>query len=553
MDYPLTQPVELERASAGGALRRETLGYLAMLLLAAAFLIGTTANSGLAAWSDEGGYRAMLRYFIASGRVDYMHWSQPTFVGVLFTVVPWIKAFGSSQQSLQNLGVLHGIALICGIYLFLTRYTRPGIACLLTLCLFLFGEFLRLIPAFMTDVYYLTYFVWFLLVHQRLETGHVSGASKKLTPLWIAWGGLFLLAGLTRSFIFILIPLFVAQALMFKDTQRQFAFRSVAGSLVVFALFYIITHAITYNGFKLIELTIAREVLVNHDWKRFELRTLFIVFLHICVISLPALLLSEGARLRKVSPVEAILSLVTLIAGVYFWRKGLLPAIFTIPSVPQIATLCLLLQIVVAPIGAVLIWRILCIVFREAVQTSHRSKTDEQLDRANVSTLQILLLTVAIHFAILPVMQHPMLRYVLPAYLALILLIGALGARWQRAPGYCAIGIVAVLCVYSAFSGQSERRVNAAVVRLADELYRSGKPLDDIYGGWTWFCLHSIRPGQLDSIGYMRRYADNQKAARFAVVEEDSNEASGRKLRSERVITPLGARTVSVFDRQPAQ
>ena len=495
----------------------------------------------------------MLRYFMQSGRIDYMHWSQPTFVGVLFTVVPWIKAFGSSQQSLQNLGVLHGIALICGIYLFLTRYVRPGIACLLTLSLFLFGEFLRLIPAFMTDVYYLTYFVWFLVVHQHLETRHDSGASKKLTPLWIAWGGLFLLAGLTRSFIFILIPLFLAQALMFKESHRQFAFRSVAVSLVVFALFYIITHAITYNGFKLIELTIAREVLVDHDWKRFELRTLFIVFLHICVISLPALLLSEGARLRKSTLVEALIAAATLIAGVYFWRKGLLPAVFSIPSAPKIATLCLLLQIVIAPVGAVLIWRVLCMVFREAVQTSHRSKTGEQRDYGNSSTLQILLLTVAIHFVVLPIMQHPMLRYVLPAYLGLILLIGALGARWRRAPGYCAIGIVAVLCVYSALYGQSERRVNAAVVRLADELYHGGKPLGDIYGGWTWFCLHSIRPGQLDSVGYITRYADNKKAARFAVVEDDSTEASGRMLRSEKIPTPLGVRTVSVFDRQPAQ
>ena len=91
------------------------------------------------------------------------------------------------------------------------------------------------------------------------------------------------------------------------------------------------------------------------------------------------------------------------------------------------------------------------------------------------------------------------------------------------------------------------------MVRLADELYRSGKPLDDIYGGWTWFCLYSIRPGQLDPVGYVTRYADNQKAARFAVVEDDSTEATGRKLRSEKVVTPLGVRTVSIFDRQQAQ
>ena len=97
-----------------------SLPLLALLIVCGAIL-SWLAISSAAPYGDSGGYEVMLRHFLATGRVDYMKWSQPTFVGLLPVAVPWSWAFGTSTASLQWLCVAFGLALLAGVWTFCAR------------------------------------------------------------------------------------------------------------------------------------------------------------------------------------------------------------------------------------------------------------------------------------------------------------------------------------------------------------------------------------------------------------------------------------------------
>jgi hypothetical protein len=142
----------------------------ASLLAAFALLFFWLGSNGARPVSDAGGYVNMLRHFLESGEVDYMRWSQPTFIGVVALAAPWSLLFGTDTVSLQCLVILYGLATVGGLFIFLVQDVRPTRAALLCVCLLCFSEFLPNVPAFMTDIPYIAYIVWFLIMHRALET-----------------------------------------------------------------------------------------------------------------------------------------------------------------------------------------------------------------------------------------------------------------------------------------------------------------------------------------------------------------------------------------------
>jgi hypothetical protein len=142
------------------------------LLSSFALLFFWLGSNGARPVSDAGGYVNMLRHFLASGHIDYMFWSQPTFIGIVALAAPWSLLFGTETASLQTLGIAYGLITLGGLYAFLVQDVRPTIAALLCASLLCFSEFLPYVPSFMTDVPYVAYTVWFLVVHRALETGY---------------------------------------------------------------------------------------------------------------------------------------------------------------------------------------------------------------------------------------------------------------------------------------------------------------------------------------------------------------------------------------------
>ena len=488
--------------SAERSRRGPALGVLAVLLTAALALFLAINRTSHVSWIDSGGYENMLRYFLQSGRVDYMRWSQPTFIGMLPVAVPWSLLFGTSSASLQILGIAYGLALITGLYLFLIRHVPPLYAALLCAALISSSEFLPFVPTFMSDIPYAAYVVWFLVVHQKLEVAGARETPGRTAGLWTAWSLLFLLACLTRSFSLLLVPLFLAQWMMrrpFGDAAFSRRCFLLAALMSVAALATV--RLLGHNGFSPVELTVIPDVVLRHRWARLDLRTLVVSLLQISLLALPALLFSRQMSVRRVSPPEIAAATLGLAAALHFWHKGLLQAGMTLPFVPDNHPALLLLPALLVPVAFVLFYRLLKAAF--AAPPS--------------STVQVLLALIIAHLLVLPVMQHPMLRHTLPALIALLMLIAVLGIRTARLPFIVSSVVLLGMTGWNAVTLMSQRTVEQARWDTAAGLVRSGVPLSEIDGGWGWYCRYHLQPGRAHPLDFVTDYTALTHSARFAV------------------------------------
>ena len=477
----------------------------------------------------------MLRYFLQSGKVDYMRWSQPTFIGLLPVAVPWSLAFGTSTASLQSLGIAYGLVLMAGLYLFLTRYIPPLHAALFCLALIASSEFLPFVPTFMTDIPYATYIVWFLVVHQQLEKTYSEPKERgRPAGLWIAWGVLFLLACLTRSFSLLLVPLFLVQTMLQRSsTSVAFPRRCflVSAALSVAAL--VTVRLISLNGFSPAELTILPDVLLRHEWKRFDLRTLVTSLLQTTLMVLPVLLVSKQASMRRLRLSEGVVALLSFGLALYFWKKGLLEANMTLPFVPTDMKGLSLFLVVLVPIASVFLYRLL-----ETAFMGSRS-----------SIVQVLIALAIAHVLVLPVMQHPMLRHTLPAFIALLMMTAILGVRSNRMLLAVSGLILLGLALHNTISLIQQRTVEQAKWNIAADLVKTGVPLDQIDGGWGWYCRYHLHPGIAHPLDFVTDYPNFTRSARFSVTNGAPPQAV--LVRTEKVPTLIGTVRVSVVDRHP--
>ena len=519
--------------------RGPALGVLAVLLTAALALFLAISRTSHVSWIDSGGYENMLCYFLQSGRVDYMRWSQPTFIGLLPVAVPWSLLFGTSVASLQILGVAYGLALVAGLYLFLIRHVPSLYAALLCAALISSSEFLPFVPTFMSDIPYAAYVVWFLVVHQKLEGADAQETPGRTAWLWTAWGLFFLLACLTRSFSLLLVPLFLVQWMARRSSSGDAAFSRrcflLAALLSVAALATV--RLIGRNGFSPVELTVIPDVVLRHQWARLDLRTLIVSLIQISLLALPGLLISRQMSVRRFSPPEIAAAALGLVAALHFWHKGLLQAGMTLPFVPGgHPALLLLLLVLLLPLSVLLLYRLLKAAFAVAALSS---------------TVQVLIALAVAHLLVLPVMQHPMLRHTLPALIALLMLIAVLGIRTARLPFIVSSVVLLGMTGWNAVTLMSQRTVGQTRWDTAAGLVRSGVPLSEIDGGWGWYCRYHLHPGLARPLNFVTDYAALARSARF-VVTETASPPQANPAQAEKVQTMTSSVWVGVIDRRPA-
>jgi hypothetical protein len=87
------------------------------------------------------------------------------------------------------------------------------------------------------------------------------------------------------------------------------------------------------------EITVIPEVLREQRWARFDLRALCIISVQTVLMMLPALLLFESARQKDSKKTlqrgEIAAGVGLTIIAAYFWKKGLLPPLFSVPFWPE--------------------------------------------------------------------------------------------------------------------------------------------------------------------------------------------------------------------------
>lgn len=559
-------------------IRRERFLTPLFLMLGAALLLFVWLGSiGARPWGDAGGYEAMLRYFLQTGHVDYMKWSQPTFIGILPVAVPWAWLFGTGTSSLQGVGIFYTLLCLAGLYAFLIEHTRPLVAVLLCACLFCFSAFLPQVPTFMTDTPYLAYLVWFLAVHQNLEGAYAQPlAVRRLTGVtnsrgaagtWVLWAVLFGLAALTRSFALVLVPVFACQMIAARfatrindDTlaleaadigagRRIFAERCfwMGAGMAIFSV--VLTKLLGQNPFSLRDLTVIPEAIATHNPNRLEVRPALISLLLLSVAILPALLLCRPMLRGKVRPGEAMIGLLGLAAGLYFWRKGLLPPFISLPGPSSIGRIAALMQILLVPVG--LVWGVRAVRAALHVQATPPMIAPEDGETAPARrplTAQIVLAVLLAHLLILPVMQHVDYRHLLPSFVAVLMCVALAGTLASQRVPLLASAIILLCALFEISATREARLVNAATFDTASSLRRAKVPLAQIGGGWAWFCAQHLRPGTPNPQSYVTRFKALEGGTRYVVTT--GTPPQGARVVRRTVVRLLGrSQTVSAYLR----
>lgn len=576
-EQPRSRYVQRHLGREGQDVSHSSLPLLALLIVCGAIL-SWLAMSSAAPYGDSGGYEVMLRHFLATGRVDYMKWSQPTFVGLLPIAVPWSWAFGTSTASLQWLCVAFGLALLAGVWTFCARSVGGWAAFWIALSVLLLHEALSSSTSFMTDVPYAAYLVGFLLAHRELEERYFSG--RQVTPgLWLAWSVLFALSALTRSFSLVLVPVFMVQWLLLRRRPEVsgFAMRCVLLSLVLALVSLVIVRKLGVNGFTPREITSIPMILAG-DRGRLNLRALLAGVLGLAVATLPALLLwsarsepsaepqTGSARIswRGVTLWDAVLGVAALGISLLFWRKNTLGSLVPLPQMESAERLIQLAQVALAVVALPLLARVLGRAVRAALGAKPHSfdVQGEELRPTFAHTSGVLAAIALVHFALMPILLHPLPRHLMPAGIAVLLLV-ALQSRRPSTPTRparlkAALGpaLTLLLLPVIVLGVAAQRALNQKQYNVAAQINRSGVPLEQIAGGWAFFCARDLRPGlppsaYLPPNDYVTRFNKREENAPYLVTLDGA--ARGQQMSAHPVALPLAqARTVRALRRSAA-
>lgn len=448
-------------------------------------------------YGDDGGYMRMLSYFIDSGTVDHMHWSQPTAIGYLVVASLITKVIGFGFAQMDFVGLLFAITSVCGIYRLARSQLPQGMAFGLALSIFCFNEVTQVTPTFMTDMPFLAYSVWLLVFTDRL-------LQDKKTPYvgtYVGWSLSLLLALLTRSTGLLVLPALLTAAIFCKVQRKQLLILSalsVACSLVAAA----ITRVLAVNQMSLLETSALRQIILLHEFARFDIRAAVLAALSILFAVSPLLVAIKASR-GKVQIIRICSGFIGAGAAVYFSQKGLfqpLGAAFT-PLV----------------VGCVAISSFnLPVVFVEAIRTN--------------KVFSLILMTMLVfQLAVMPIMSHPVTRHAIPAMVALTVIIATANA-WQRNGAKLIFALAGILILNNVIVLQQLRLTEFATFVVARSLGKAGVPARDIDAGWGWFCYTALVPGGNDPINYIDKYNTLRERARFFIGSLVEAEKRGRLL-----------------------
>ncbi len=447
-------------------------------------------------YADDGGYIQMLSYFMHSGKVDLMHWSQPTAIGLLLVGSPLISLTGLGFTQVDCIGLLFAIAAVIGVHTLIRRQTSATTAFLLALSIFCFNEVTFVTPTFMTDMPFLAYLVWCLVFTERILSTEQPRKSS-----YLAWSVLLLLALLTRSTGLLLLPGVLLAAIACGAERKRLGLLTLLFVSCV-AIVVLTTHFFSVNQPTVLETTALREIFNNHDFARFNLRAMALTLLSV-IFSLTPLLVAMKAPDKKLRLVQICCSILGAVLAAYFAHKGLLQPL--------------------GKVGAPLV--VLCVAF---AAWNLPLVVSAAISRNKVLSL-VLITFIALQFAVLPIMAHPLVRHSVPGMVALVILI-AIANSWRTSAPRIIAALSTVLIFYNVITLEQVRLESVAGLELAQGLIKEGIAPSDIDAGWAWFCYQALKPGSNDPQHYVDKYNFLRSHARFFIGTSEPGVKGGRTL-----------------------
>lgn len=448
-------------------------------------------------YADDGGYMQMLNYFVQTGKVDLMRWSQPTAVGLLLP--GWLVACtaGSGFVQLDLIGVVFALAALAGLYTLFRALSLPAtLSFLLVLSIFCFNEITFVTPTFMTDMPFLAYCIWWLVLTQR-TLRRTEGVSALEALLWCT---LLILALLTRSTGLMALPALMAAAVLCSNKRKQLL--TLTG---LFILSWVISAGVarmlTINPLSFLQTTALKEIFQLHDFARFNLRAGAIATLSVIFAASPVLVAVSGDRKWRL--LQCLCAAVCAVAAIYFSYKGLFQP----------------LEGWLRPVAVVFV----------ALGAFHLPPVFAEALRNNRSLSIILLVFMALGLAVLPIMAHPLVRHVIPAMVSLIALT-AIANKWRVKSAQIIFVLSSLLLITNVLKLQQIRMVDYAGLNIAQRLIERGFRPDQIDAGWAWFCHESLKPGVNEPQSYVERYGSWQRQAKFAVGSKLETSTEAREL-----------------------
>ncbi len=446
-------------------------------------------------YADDGGYTQMLSYFMQTGKVDLMHWSQPTAIGLLLVASLIVKAVGLGFVQLDVIGLLFSISAVCGLYILLKRYLSTEMAFLISLSIFAFSEVTYVTPTFMTDIPFLSYCVWWLVLTDRI-------LSEEGSNVWTyaGWFLFLLLAFLTRSTILLALPALLLSAALCTKSRKRILVLSL-GFIGCWLLSVVSAKLLSINQLSFFDTTALREIVQLHDFARFNLRALAVATLTVVFALSPLLLVVKPVdnKLRIIQIGSAVL---VAVLAVYFAHKQ-----FFLP----LGKTCSPIAIAAVTFAAFNI----PVIVRESL-------------RANKVLSVILITYAAAQFAVLPIMAHPLVRHVIPAMVMLTILAGIANA-W-RAHAFKILMLLSPFLIFcNVINLQQLRLIDFATLQFIQDLNRRGVSPQTIDAGWGWFCYTALVPGRNESQHYVERYKSWQSEAKYFVGRRSEEAESEQK------------------------
>jgi hypothetical protein len=449
-------------------------------------------------YGDDGGYMQMLNFFMQSGKVDLMQWSQPTAIGLLFAGVLAAKCAGFGFVQLDLVGLLFSIAAVLGLYRLFRARAEAGLSFVLALSIFCFCDAALVAPTFMTDMPFLAYCAWWLVFTQKVLSS--EGPVKPVD--YVLWCLFLLLAFLTRSTILLALPALLIAALFCASKRRV---------LLVMAALFIgcgvvasgITKLLTINALTFFQTTALREIVQLHDFARFNIREAAVATLCVIFSASPLLLAVNANSYKRLFPARIISAAVAAVLACYFSAKGLFQPLGT------------LLSVLVIP-------AVTCAAYNAPVVVADALR--------NNKALALILLTFLVaSLGVLPIMAHPLTRHAIPAMVAMIGLV-SLADCYKTGTEKYVFALVSLLLLNNVIMLQQQRLSEFARLAISRDLQTLGVKPTTIDAGWAWFCYEGLIPGSNDQQSYVEKFKNWQKDASFTVGPISEAPKDGRLL-----------------------
>ncbi|MBS1955889.1 MAG: glycosyltransferase family 39 protein [Cyanobacteria bacterium SZAS-4] len=447
-------------------------------------------------YADDGGYTQMLSYFVQNGKVDLMHWSQPTAISLIVIASLIVKIIGFGFAQLDIIGLLFATAAVCGIYVLLKTRLSSVVSFMVALSIFAFNEVTYVTPTFMTDIPFLAFSVWWLVFLDRTLTSETNNRWN-----YLACFVFLLLSLLTRSTILLALPALFGAAIFCQKERKTLLIQS--GVFVACLLLSLaITKFLSINQLSFLDTTALREIIQLHDFARFNLRELAVATLYVVFACSPLLMVVKAAD-SKLRIVQIGSAVIAGVLAVYFTYKG-----FFVPF-GKLASPVVILCVMVAAFNIPIV-------------------VTASLQKEKVLSV-ILLIYAASQLAVLPIMAHPLVRHAIPAMVSLTIVI-AVANMWRNNAFRLLMVLSPLLIFANVINLQQIRLIDFATWQLVQDLNEKGVAKDKVDAGWGWFCYTALVPGSNDPKHYVEKYRDWQSDAKFFVGNPSDQQKPGTVL-----------------------